>query len=280
VDVSVGQEASTELFLMQANATVRWVDQQRRLPTSIYVDGERLTAAQYLAGLAICVEYADSQGGLEDTIFLPRFGPPLGWIESANAAQASQAGTGEGEEAGTASSGDNGGTGSAGTEAPTQQGANSGVGTEVLTQRQQNSDQNAGEQAVTENAAPKQATGLQPMAPLAAEEEPGIAPQEKPRLTVFPEPGRTVSGVVELVASYMGPPAKFVIFSIDNVTRAIMNIPPFGCRWDTSSLPPGSHTVGVQILGEGNVVLLEQVSVYTVVAPKATAPAEEQPEEF
>jgi hypothetical protein len=33
-------------------------------------------------------------------------------------------------------------------------------------------------------------------------------------------------------------------------------------------------------LGEGNVVLLDQVSAYTVVAPKTKAPVEEQPEEF
>ena len=256
-DVSVGQEVSTELFLMQANATVRWVDQQRRLPTSVYVDGERLTAAQYLAGLAICVEYADSQGGLEDTVFLPKFGPPLGWIETASAAQTAEDGTGEGEEATMESGGNSAGA--------AEQGA---------------SGQSASDQAVTENAAPKQPTGLKPMAPLAAEEEPGVAPQEKPRLTVFPEPGRTVSGVVELVANYTGPPAKFVVFSIDNVTRAIMNMPPFGCRWDTSALPPGSHSVRVQALGEGNVVLLDQVSAYTVVAPKTKAPVEEQPEEF
>jgi hypothetical protein len=257
VDVSVGQEVSTEAFLMLANATVRWVDQEYRLPTSVFVDGERLTAAQYLAGLAICVEYADSRGGLDDTIFLPEFGPPLGWIETASAAQTPGEGSGEGEAAAAGSGGDS----AAGAEQGTP-------------------EQSAGDQAAAENAAPKQPTVMEPMAPLAAEEEPGVAPQERPRLTVFPEPGRTVSGVVELVASYTGPPAKFVMFSIDNITRAIMNIPPFGYRWNTSALPPGSHSVGVQVLGEGNVVLLNQVSAYTVVAPKAKAPAEEQPEEF
>jgi len=244
VDVTVGQEVSTEMFLMPIDDTVGWVDDQRRLPTSVYVDGERLTATQYLAGLAICIEYADSHSGLEDTIFLPKFGPPLGWID---AAQVSGEGAGEGEEAATESS------------------ENSAAG---------------GEQSAGENTAQALPTGLRPMAPVAVAQEPGFAPEEMPRMTVFPEPGRTVSGVVELVVSYTGPRAKFVIFSIDSATRAVMNIPPFGYRWNTSAVPPGSHAVGVEVLGEGNVVLLNQVSGYIVVAPEVQAPAEEQPEEF
>jgi len=243
VDVNVGREIATESFLDQAQATVRWVDRTRRIPTAVFVDGQRLSAAEYLAGLAICVEYADAWGGVEDSIFLPSYAPPTGWIGSASPAQAAEGESGEGEGGGAEQ---NGAEGSA-------------------------SEQSAGQAPVS---------GVQPMAPPVAEEASSGGPQKPPRLVVFPRPGQTVSGVVELVASYSGPRAKFVLFSVDNATRAIMNIPPFGYRWDASALPPGTHTVRVQVLGEGNVALIDQVSAYTVVAPKQEAPVEEQPEEF
>jgi len=89
-----------------------------------------------------------------------------------------------------------------------------------------------------------------------------------PKLTLLPTPGSKVSGVVDLVVGYSGPPAEFVTFGVDGQTRAITNAPPYGYRWDVTKLKPGKHEVTVKAYGESNVEIVAQVSSYAVVAPK------------
>src|SRR5574340_1792276 len=79
VDQESGDEISTEGFLDQTAATVRWIDQLGKVPTAVWVEGTRLSAAQYMAGLAICLEYAYENGELEDTVILPFYAPPKTW---------------------------------------------------------------------------------------------------------------------------------------------------------------------------------------------------------
>jgi hypothetical protein len=261
VDVSVGQEIPTEAFLDQAHATVRWVDQLRKVPTAVWVQGVRLSAAQYTAGLAICLQYAYSEGGLLDTIFMPAYAPPETWAANLRVAQANTEEAQQGDEQASAEQAGEGGE---------------GEGSAPESTEGQAPGESAG--AVSSGAGP--VGSLRPMTPTAIEEAPASATETRPRLEIFPPPGEEVSGIVELVASYSGPPAQFVIFSIDGATRAIMNIPPYSFRWDASALAPGTHTVRVQALGDGNAVLTDLVSAYDVTEPKSKAPAEEQPEEF
>jgi hypothetical protein len=81
LDLEKGRELSTDQFLSVAGETRRWMEKAQSLPKAVWVGGERLSAAEYMGGLAICVEYAAKQGQLEDTIFLPDYSPPLSWAE-------------------------------------------------------------------------------------------------------------------------------------------------------------------------------------------------------
>jgi len=244
VDVTLGREVPTEPFLDQTNATVRWVDQLRKVPTAIWVQGERLSAAQYLAGLAICLEYAYQEGGLLDTIFLPSYAPPAMWMSNVRFAAAGEI----------------------------QSDENAYVETEA--------EADFTEQVSAGSGGSESGEVVLPFTPIEPEQFDELTAEIRPQLSVIPEPGAEVSGVVELVASYSGPAAFFVIIYVDGVTRAIMNVPPYGYHWDTTALPPGIHTIRVQVLGEENVVLADQVSVYTVVSPDGQARGEEPPEEF
>jgi hypothetical protein len=101
-----------------------------------------------------------------------------------------------------------------------------------------------------------------------------------PQLTLFPPGGSTLSGMADLVASYSGPPASFVTFAIDGQTRVILNVPPYSYRWDTSGIPPGAHTVRVQVLGEGDAVIADRMNGFTVVAPEAPEVSDSAADEF
>ena len=77
VDLEKGRAVKADQFLSFAGETLRWVVKFHRLPTAVWVGGERLSAAEYLAGLAICLDYASTQGQLGESLFLPAYSPPL-----------------------------------------------------------------------------------------------------------------------------------------------------------------------------------------------------------
>ncbi len=62
-----------------------------------------------------------------------------------------------------------------------------------------------------------------------------------------PAAGETVSGAarVEVAADQPGP-IKYVIFLVDNVFKAMTNIPPFAYVWDTTRYLNGLHTLQVK----------------------------------
>jgi len=234
-DLNSGRQIPTDLFLSQCGAAVSWVDTLHVIPTAVWVDGERLSAAQYLAGLAICVQHAYWEGELLDSIFLPAYAPPDSWawgVEQQSAG-ASEPAVIEEEE-------------------PEELLPSAGIGWE-------------------EEAPEEKLPAGRPLLPTRPP-EPVVSAQ--PRLTLFPAPGSTLSGVVDLVASYSGPPARFVTIAVDGTTRAIVNVPPYGYRWDTSALTPGPHTVRVQALGEGDEVIADQINGFTIAPPKPEAPSE------
>ncbi len=74
-----------------------------------------------------------------------------------------------------------------------------------------------------------------------------------------------------MIASYAGPQERFVIFTVDAKNQVIMNSPPYSYRWDTGPVEPGVHTVRVQVLGEGDSVLVDQASAFIVVPGESTA---------
>lgn len=220
-DPETGREVPTQAFLAQAEATVRWVDRLGVVPTAVWVDGQRLSAAEYLGGLAICIQYAYHEGGLYDWVFLPHYAPPPSWLAAAQLAPV------------------------VGYEGPEE---------ETMGWWEEGEEPN----------------WLESEEPIAAAAEP-----QPPRLGVLPEPGATVSGIVDLVASYSGPPAKVVVFSVAGRARAIMDSPPYSYRWNTSGLEPGVHLVGVRVLGDGDLLLANQVSAYIVEPGAATEPADD-----
>jgi hypothetical protein len=272
-DLEVGREVATEQFLAQCPAVVRWADRLQVIPTAVWVDGKRLSAAEYLAGLAVCVSYAYWDGQLSETIFLPIYAPPKSWgpeVEPAYAnaeyAQAEEAGGeqplaegaeasqyAEGEEAQYADESESGG--SPGEQSPEGYEEEGGLAQEEYLGGYEEA---APQEGVEEEYAPE---------PEAHEETGEPAAEVAPKLAVIPEPGDTVSGIVDMVASYSGPPARFVIFTVDAKADIIMNSPPYSYRWDTSALKPGTHQVRIQVLGEDDRVLIDQTSAYTVVAP-------------
>jgi len=240
VDLDMGREIPTDQFLAQCGDTVRWVDRLHTVPTAVWVDGQRLSAAEYLAGLAICIQYAYWEGCLYDTMYLPRYRPPQSWIgfRLDRPAQSSPAALPEEAEART----------------------------EALYWE------------TTWPHLPQEE--LSGPVPTLMPSQPESPPAPAPQLTLFPRSGSTISGKVDLVASYLGPPARFVIFAINGATRAIMNFPPYSYRWDTSPLVAGPHTVRVQVLGDEGATLVDQLCGYTIAPPEPGLPGEELPDDL
>lgn len=210
LDLEAGREIATDAFLSQAGECLRWADQFQVVPTAVWVDGERLSAAEYLAGLAICLEYSYYSGYLEETLYLPDYSPPPAWVEH----------------------------------------------TELLAEE-------LGEEAVAEEAVEEDLGIVPPV--LALREVPRLV---KPTITLLPAPGSKVSGVVDLVVSYSGPPAEFITFAVDGQTKGITNSPPYGYRWNTAQVKPGKHEITVRAFGENAVEIMTQKGSYTVTAPQ------------
>ena len=245
-------------------------------------------------------------GELSDTIFLPAYAPPTSWAKEAKPAyaeaeyaQAEEQPTGEEPLYGTAEASEYGGeqpaesAGESGNvEVPLEQlegqeeelpieeealaGEGAGWGEEYGTgasgeeglgsYQGEPPEEGVAEAGVGEEEYPEDFEG--------SEEPQGSEYEIAPMLTVIPEPGDTVSGIVDMVVSYSGPPAKFVIFTFDAKGEVMMNTPPYSSRWDTSKLEPGTHQVRIQVLGEDEGVLVDQTSAYTVVAPAPKKPPE------
>jgi hypothetical protein len=243
-DAEAGEEVLTEQFLAVCGDTVRWIDRLGVIPTAVWVDGVRLSAAQYLAGLAICIQYAYWEGELYETMFLPAYDPPQAWAPAGA--------LGSGREW----------VDIAGDEDDEWLGASLPPAGSTLAEADLPSEDWQWGQYEDEG---------EPLAPLSL--PPGIAaaPRGIPEIVLYPEPGATVGGVVDLVVSYMGPEERFVILDIDGRSRIIKNFPPYGHRWDTSELKPGTHTVRVQILGEADILLIDQVSAFEVVPAGAVS---------
>ncbi|MBN2564528.1 MAG: hypothetical protein JXB46_02340 [Candidatus Eisenbacteria bacterium] len=224
-DQDLGREVDTESFLSQVSAVVRWLDQLLVVPTAVWVDGQRLSAADYLAGLAICVSYAYWEGELYETLFLPPYAPPATWIGDQEAEHYVAAEEGE-----------------------------------TWTEEGSGSEDYLEEEWIEQPAA------SETRRPLTSMQQPLPGSQAEPELVVYPEPGERISGYVDLVASYSGPPARFVIFSLDARHDVIRNYPPYSYRWDTRMLEPGFHTVRVQVIDAQDGVLADQTTAYEVVA--------------
>jgi len=221
-DQSVARQIPTDQFLAQCAPTVQWIDRLRIIPTAVWVEGERLSATEYLAGLAVCIQHAYYQGELEPYLLLPRYGPPLAWAQTA---------------------------------------ARAPVGASLAS--------------------------LMPVASPAEPAEAEIAEGQEstdefpaPRLTLFPEPGSELRGMVNLVAVYEGPPARFVMFYVDGIKRSITNLPPYSCRWDTAEATPGRHSVQVNVLGDDDTVLTSLIGGFTVALEEPETSAVESSDEF
>ncbi len=259
---SVGREVPTESFLSQSSAVVRWVDLLRVIPTAVWVDGQRLSSADYLGGLAICVSYAYWEGQLYDTVFLPAYAPPPSWITEAEPVYAQTT-----------------------TEQPVAETTSPAAQTSVPVPKEQSeySEQYGTGSAYEEQSAPgygeyneeglvadentstyeDQGATAEEVAPTQSESEAQTS-QGPPTLELTPQPGETVSGLVDIVADYNGPPARFAIFTIDGAHEVLMNSLPYSYRWDTSNLEPGTHQVRVQILDDDDTVLVDQTNAYFV----------------
>ncbi len=225
-DPSVGREVPTADFLSWCAETVYWIDRLHTIPTAVWLDGERLSAIEYLAGLAICIQYKYYEGDLLEYIFLPHYAPPGSWVgASGKAVRAARR------------------------SAPSDQAEPRAQ--EVLT------------------AEPKEEP-----------EKPAPGPEaenyQSPSLLLTPDLGTEVSGVVDVVGFYTGPPADYAIFGVDGKTTAMTNRQPFSFRWDTSGLKEGTHMVRVRIYGKDDDLLIEQVSIYRVIS---RAPAQAEPSE-
>jgi len=289
-DTSVGREAPTEQFLAQCPAVVRWVDRLQVIPTAVWVAGSRLSATEYLAGLAICVSYAYWEGDLSDTIFLPAYAPPTSWAGEAEYAQAQSAPAGEAATGGAPASETTEASAPAAEQASAyseEAGTGEGYSEEGLAGGEEYNEQGLvgeEEQGPTEEGGAGTAMGYEEAAPegvapeaeasgeYAPEYEQSAEPQASepgipPTLEIIPEPGDTVRGMVDIVASYSGPPATGVIFTIDGRGEVIMNSPPYSYRWNTAGLEPGPHQVRVQVFGEDDSSLIDQTNAYIVAAP-------------
>lgn len=216
VDLEVGREIATDLFLSQAGECLRWMDEFQVVPTAVWVNGERLSASEYLAGLAICIEYAYYSGSLEDTIFLPSYSPPPAWVEY----------------------------------------------TELLSDSLGDQYPGGGEGAATNTSS----SGYRLTPPVTPQK--AVPRAVTPQLSLLPQAGSVVSGIVDLVASYSGPPAEFLTFAVDGQMKALTNSPPYSYRWDTSKLQPGAHEVKVSVFGEHAAEIIVRTSPYTIAVPR------------
>jgi|GEM_PF-2111250 len=229
----LGRDIRTESFLAQCQPVIRWVDRLQVVPTAVWVEGERLSAAEYLAGLAICLSYAYWEGELYETIFIGLYAPPQSWIPEGAELVRHAPGEAHGEQ-------------------------------ESLDLAEAVSDETAwSSESEVEGS---YLTDTDPQG-----HDDSLFYEPEPRLVAFPDPGTTVTGRVDVVAHYSGPPARFVIFTFDGKHDVIINYPPYSFEWDTSDLEPGSHTVRIQVLGDTEFVLADQVSAYSIVAPPPTA---------
>ncbi len=228
-DVEEGREIPTDQFLAQCPAVVRWIDRLQVVPTAVWVDGQRLSAAEYMAGLAICLSYAYWEEGLYASVFIPPYAPPQSWISENTASYEEEGGEEEQSLEGTG-----------------EEQYEEGYGEEY-----------------SEEGDGYEEEGATSTLPLYGE-APEFSYEGEPTLLVLPEPGATVSGMVDVVASYSGPAPRFVIFEVDGRSNIIVNYPPYVYRWDTTTLTPGTHSVRIQVLGDEDRVLGDQSSAYTV----------------
>ncbi len=81
VDQEKGRNVNADQVLAFAGETLRWMEQSGSVPTAVWIGGERLSAAEYLAALVICLDYAFSSEGMGKTLFLPDYSPPLSWAQ-------------------------------------------------------------------------------------------------------------------------------------------------------------------------------------------------------
>jgi hypothetical protein len=206
----------TDLFVAQSAEVVRCLGQFRMVPAAVWVDRERLAAQDYMAGMAIAIDYAYRNHKVEPAIAIARFLPAPAWA------------------------------------AYTEQCA------EYV------------EEEVTEGDAGTQEEGFD--GGTAPPEEEAPSPPAEATLFLAPDPKEAVSGAVDLIASYSGPPAKFVTFLVDDVAKAITNTAPYWYRWDTTRLPPGPHRVRVRVLGQDDIEIASMEATYTIAAPAPPAP--------
>jgi len=224
-DQSVARQIPTDQFLAQCAPTVQWIDRLRIVPTAVWVDGERLSSTEYLAGLAVCIQYGYYQGELDAYLLLPRYGPPLAWAQNAARAPA------------------------------------------------------GGALASLTSLRPAPAPA-EPAPVETAEDQQSVEEFPAPRLTLFPEPGSELRGSVNLVAVYEGPPARFVVFYIDGIKRSNTNLPPYSCRWNTTEIPPGPHSVQINVLGDGEEVLTTLLGGFVVAREEPEPSPVESMDEF
>ncbi len=266
-DSAVGREIPTEQFLSQCAAAVRWADRLRVIPTAIWVDGNRLSAAEYMAGLAICLSYAYWEDQLSDTIFLPAYAPPVSWVGETEAQSEATGHETFAEETSSAATESSYEEEASGYEE--QAGEAASYGNESLAGEQQydeqglvnGDDQGSYGDGEWDSGESYEAEAFEPGT------EEYVEPEIPPRMEITPEPGDEVRGVVDLIVSYSGPPASFVVFTIDGKGEVIMNSPPYSYRWNTASLKPGPHQVRIQVVGADDDTLLDQSNAYIVVAP-------------
>ncbi len=209
---------ATDLFVAQSAEVVRRLAQFRMLPAAVWVDRDRLSAQDYMAGMAIAIDYAYRNHKVEPAIAIACFNPPPAWTAHTELyAEYVEEEVAEGD-AGLQE------------ETPT---ADRGLALPVR---------------VDASGSPVGAT-----------------------LSLLPDTKATVTGTIDLVASYSGPAPKFVTFTVDQLVKAIVNTAPYGYRWDTSRLSPGPHRVKVRVLGDGEAEIASVEATYTVAAPAPPA---------
>jgi hypothetical protein len=69
---------------------------------------------------------------------------------------------------------------------------------------------------------------------------------------IAPAAGQTVSGQVEVMVEADNPTlARYVIFLVDDVLKAVSNVQPFLYKWDTTRYLNGSHYLKVKVFAAG-----------------------------
>ncbi len=81
VNQDKGRTLDAEQVLSFASDTLHWMEQSGSVPTAVWISGQRVSAAEYLAALAMCLDYAASTGHVGKTLFLPNYSPPLSWAQ-------------------------------------------------------------------------------------------------------------------------------------------------------------------------------------------------------